>query len=94
VFDVDDRWYDALSFQGGLPMHRRDFLSKTAAATVGLSAALPERSYGLAAPEREARRRAQRSPNDTINVAVIGIRGASRTSPTSTNGISRQRCRP
>jgi len=53
-------------------MHRRDFLSKTAAATVGLSAALPERSY------------AQRSPNDTINVAVIGIRGDNKGHPTWT----------
>jgi predicted dehydrogenase len=42
-------------------MNRRAFLSKTAAA--GLAAALPARSY------------AQLSPNDTINVAIVGIRG-------------------
>jgi len=44
-------------------MNRRDFITRTAAA--GLAAALPKRSYG------------QASPNDTINVAVIGIRGSS-----------------
>ena len=53
-------------------MHRRDFISKTAAATVGLSAALPRRSYG------------QQSPNDTINVAVIGLRGDNKGRPTWT----------
>jgi predicted dehydrogenase len=51
-------------------MNRRLFLSKTAAATAGL-AALPA---GL---------RAQ-SPNDTINVAIIGIRGDNKGHPTWT----------
>ena len=51
-------------------MNRRLFLSKTAAATAGL-AALPS---GL---------RAQ-SPNDTINVAIIGIRGDNKGHPTWT----------
>ena len=51
-------------------MNRRDFLSKTAAA--GLAAALPARSY------------AQTSPNETINVAVIGIRGDNKGHPTWT----------
>ena len=45
-------------------MNRRIFISKTAAATVGLAAALPTRA------------RAQKSPNDTVNVAIIGLRGA------------------
>ena len=53
-------------------MNRRVFLSKTAAATVGLAAALP------------ARGRAQRSPNDTVNIAVIGIRGDNKGHPTWT----------
>jgi predicted dehydrogenase len=53
-------------------MNRRDFLSKTAAATAGLAAALPARSY------------AQASPNDTINVAIIGIRGDNKGHPTWT----------
>ena len=52
-------------------MNRRLFLSKTAAATVGLAAAFPARS------------RAQ-SPNDTINVAIIGIRGDNKGHPTWT----------
>jgi predicted dehydrogenase len=51
-------------------MNRRLFLSKSAAATAGL-AALP------------ARMRAQ-SPNDTINVAIIGIRGDNKGHPTWT----------
>ena len=51
-------------------MNRRLFLSKTAAATAGL-AALPSGS------------RAQ-SPNDTINVAIIGIRGDNKGHPTWT----------
>ncbi|MGH9311469.1 MAG: Gfo/Idh/MocA family protein [Vicinamibacterales bacterium] len=51
-------------------MNRRLFLSKTAAATAGL-AALP------------ASMRAQ-SPNDTINVAIIGIRGDNKGHPTWT----------
>jgi predicted dehydrogenase len=53
-------------------MNRRDFLSKTAAATAGLAAALPRRSY------------AQQSPNDTINVAIIGLRGDNKGHPTWT----------
>ncbi len=51
-------------------MNRRDFLSKTAAA--GVAAALPARSY------------AQASPNDTINVAIVGIRGDNKGHPTWT----------
>ena len=53
-------------------MNRRIFLSKTAAATVGLAATFP------------ARARAQRSPNDTINVAIIGLRGDNKGHPTWT----------
>ena len=52
-------------------INRRAFLSKTAAATAGL-AALPSRSY------------AQASPNDTINLAIIGIRGDNKGHPTWT----------
>ena len=52
-------------------MNRRVFLSKTAAATVGLAATFPGRS------------RAQ-SPNDTINVAIIGLRGDNKGHPTWT----------
>jgi predicted dehydrogenase len=52
-------------------INRRLFLSKTAAATAGL-AALP------------ARARAQTSPNDTVNVAIIGIRGDNKGHPTWT----------
>jgi predicted dehydrogenase len=53
-------------------MNRRLFLSKTAAATAGMAAALPSRSY------------AQRSPNETINVAIIGLRGDNKGHPTWT----------
>jgi predicted dehydrogenase len=53
-------------------INRRLFLSKTAAATVGLAAALPKRSY------------AQSSPNEAINVAIIGIRGDNTGHPTWT----------
>src|SRR3954469_4475593 len=53
-------------------MDRRAFLSKTAAASVGL-AVLP------------ALLRAQRSPNDTINVAIIGLRGDNKGHPTWTD---------
>jgi predicted dehydrogenase len=52
-------------------MNRRVFLGKAAAATAGL-AAFPARSH------------AQQSPNDTINVAVIGIRGDNKGHPTWT----------
>ncbi len=51
-------------------MNRRAFLSRTAAA--GLAAALPARSD------------AQTSPNETINVAVVGIRGDNKGHPTWT----------
>lgn len=53
-------------------MNRRRFLSRSGAATVRLSAALPTRSY------------AQMTPNDTINVAIIGIRGSNAGRPTWT----------
>jgi predicted dehydrogenase len=53
-------------------INRRRFLTTTAAATAGLAAGLP------------ARARAQRSANDTINVAVIGIRGDNKGHPTWT----------
>ncbi|CAN5899144.1 Gfo/Idh/MocA family oxidoreductase [soil metagenome] len=53
-------------------MNRRRFLSTTAAATAGMAAALPSRSY------------AQMSPNETINVAIIGIRGDNAGRPTWT----------
>ena len=53
-------------------MNRRVFLSRTAAATLGMAATLP------------ARLRAQRSANDTINVAIIGIRGDNKGHPTWT----------
>jgi predicted dehydrogenase len=52
-------------------MNRRRFISRTAAATAGL-ALLPKRGY------------AQASPNDTINVAIIGIRGDNKGHPTWT----------
>ena len=53
-------------------MNRRRFLSTTAAATAGLAAGLPTRSY------------AQKSANETINVAIIGIRGDNEGHPTWT----------
>ena len=53
-------------------MNRRAFLSKTAAATAGLALALPKRS------------RAQSRPNETVNVAIIGIRGDNQGHPTWT----------
>lgn len=52
-------------------MNRRVFLSKTAAAAVGLAVS-------------PARARAQRSPNDTVNVAIIGLRGENKGHPTWT----------
>jgi predicted dehydrogenase len=52
-------------------MDRRAFLTKTAAATVGLAVT-------------PSRLRAQRSPNDTINVAIIGLRGENKGHPTWT----------
>ncbi|HET7697628.1 MAG TPA: Gfo/Idh/MocA family oxidoreductase [Vicinamibacterales bacterium] len=53
-------------------MNRRVFLSKTAAATVGFAAAFPARARG------------QKSPNETINVAIIGLRGDNKGHPTWT----------
>ena len=53
-------------------MNRRVFLSKTAAATAGLALAFPKRS------------RAQASPNESVNVAIIGIRGDNEGHPTWT----------
>jgi predicted dehydrogenase len=53
-------------------MNRRLFLSKTAAATAGLAAAYGTRSH------------AQTSPNETMNVAIIGIRGDNKGHPTWT----------
>src|SRR5213082_1066376 len=53
-------------------MNRRAFLSKTAAATAGMALTLPKRA------------RAQTSPNDTVNVAIIGIRGNNAGHPTWT----------
>ena len=51
---------------------RRVFISKTAAATAAMAAGLPRESY------------AQRSPNDTINVAIIGLRSDNKGHPTWT----------
>ena len=53
-------------------INRRVFLTKTAAATAG-----------LAAFTRRGRAQ-QTSPNDTVNVAIIGIRGDNRGRPTWT----------
>lgn len=53
-------------------INRRLFLSKTAAATAGLVTAFPTRSH------------AQASPNETINVAIIGMRGDNKGHPTWT----------
>ena len=52
-------------------INRRRFLSQTAAATAGLAATFPSRTYA-------------QSPNETINVAVIGIRGDNKGHPTWT----------
>src|SRR6185295_15760703 len=54
-------------------MNRRVFLSKSAAATAGLALAFPQRS------------RADASPNETVNVAIIGLRGDNKGHPTWTN---------
>ncbi len=51
---------------------RRNFLTRTVAATAGLAATFPKRSS------------AQTSANDTINVAIIGIRGDNKGHPTWT----------
>ena len=53
-------------------MNRRHFLQRTAAATAGMALALPRRA------------RAQTSPNETVNVAIIGLRGANQGHPTWT----------
>jgi predicted dehydrogenase len=53
-------------------MNRRRFISKTAAATAGVALAFP------------ARGRAQTSANDTVNVAIIGLRGDNKGHPTWT----------
>src|SRR6185295_468704 len=53
-------------------MNRRVFLSKSAAATAGLALAFPQRS------------RADASPNETVNVAIIGLRGDNKGHPTWT----------
>ena len=52
-------------------MNRRTFLSKTAAATAGLTV-LPGRAF------------ARQSANDTVNVAIIGLRGLNTGHPTWT----------
>jgi predicted dehydrogenase len=54
-------------------INRRAFLSRTAAATVG-----------LATTTLRARAQAQRSPNETVNVAIVGIRGDNKGHPTWT----------
>src|SRR5262245_2431923 len=54
-------------------MNRRVFLSKSAAAPAGLALAVPKRG------------RAHASPNETVNVAIIGIRGANTGHPTWTS---------
>ena len=54
-------------------MNRRHFLSQTAAATAGLALAFPKRSH------------AQPGANDTVNVAIIGIRGDNKGHPTWTS---------
>lgn len=53
-------------------MHRRHFLVKTAAATAGLALASARRAS------------AQASANETVNVAIIGLRGSNQGHPTWT----------
>jgi predicted dehydrogenase len=53
-------------------MNRRVFLSKTAAASIGLAV-------------RPTRAHAHRSPNDTVNVAIFGLRGDNQGHPTWTS---------
>ena len=55
-------------------MNRRDFL--TGAAATGLAASLPRKA------------RAAWSPNDVVNVAIVGIRGDSRGQPTWTRDLA------
>jgi predicted dehydrogenase len=55
-----------------LMINRRLFLAKTAAATAGLAVSLPRRGE------------ARTSPNDTVNVAIVGIRGDNKGHPTWT----------
>ena len=54
-------------------VNRRFFLFKTAAATAGLALAFPKRS------------RAHTSADETVNVAIIGLRGDNKGHPTWTN---------
>ena len=54
-------------------MNRRRFLANTAAATAGMALGLPQRSQ------------ARPSPSDTVNVAIIGLRGDNKGHPTWTN---------
>src|SRR5262245_22855755 len=53
-------------------MNRRVFLSKTASATAWLTLAFPMRTT------------ARSSPNEIVNVAIIGIRGDNKAHPTWT----------
>jgi predicted dehydrogenase len=53
-------------------VNRRRFLSTTASATAGLAASFATRAH------------AQTSPNETVNVAIIGIRGDNKGHPTWT----------
>jgi predicted dehydrogenase len=53
-------------------MNRRRFIANTFAATAGMALSLPKRSH------------ARPSPNDIVNVAIIGIRGVNKGHPTWT----------
>jgi predicted dehydrogenase len=52
-----------------MPVHRRTFLTRVPALTAGLAAAVRRQSY------------ATESPNETVNVAVVGIRGGNEGKP-------------
>jgi len=54
-------------------MNRRRFLTNTAAATAGMALCLPARSH------------ARTIPSDTVNVAIIGLRGSNKGHPTWTS---------
>ncbi|MPZ21675.1 MAG: hypothetical protein GEV06_27865 [Luteitalea sp.] len=54
-------------------MHRRTFLSTVPALTAGLAAAVRRQSY------------ATESPNETVNVAVVGMRGGNEGKPVWTS---------
>src|SRR5438067_297458 len=56
-----------------LLMNRRRFLTNTAAATAGMALGLPARSH------------ARTIPSDTVNVAIIGLRGSNKGHPTWTS---------